>query len=229
MDELSFVRRMQRRRTLQNVVLVWLEPNSDTSGKEYQYLQTQLSGIIDKIELCDNPDQCIDFCTNFEDVKVLMIIPDMLAQQLIPCVCDIPQLYSIYVLCGETPCSEEVMETKPKLKGFFHTIHDICKLIQLNIRQYDHNSVPISVISSSDCSNQNLNKLEPLFMYSRLLKEILFDMDRRLHTKERFYNFYASNTKLIRQIYASSMNLNKITNRRRQSGGTHEVVSSSKY
>ena len=189
LDKTTFPRRTQGRRFLRNLVLIWLKQNIDINDQECEYLQTQLSGVIDTVELCTDLDQCIDLCTELEDVKVLMILPDIFVQQLIYRAYDIPQLYCIYVLCREPSLSEELIKAKPKLKGFFRTIHDICELIRRNTRQYDHNSVPVSVISANDCSTQNLNELEPLFMYSRLLKEILFDMDRHLHTKERFVQF----------------------------------------
>lgn len=186
LNKTNYLRFMERPLILRNVVLVRLEPNIDTGDEEYQYVKTQLSSIFDTIETCTEPDQCINLCRDFKDVRVLVIVPDAFAQQLIPRLYDTPQVHSIYVLCRNTSISVEVTEAKPKLKGFFHTIHDIYKIICQHTRQCDHDSVPISVVSSDACSDQSLNEIEPLFMYSRLIKEILFGMDRDLHTKERF-------------------------------------------
>ncbi|CAF1507377.1 unnamed protein product [Adineta ricciae] len=188
--ETRIVRPIRRRHILRNIALLWLDPNMNIDNDEYKYLLTQTSEIIDTIELHNDPDQCIDFCTDLQHTKVFIILPYPLAQQLIPLVHDIPQLYSIYVLCNDAiPPSQQLNDVTPKLKGYFRTIVHICQSINQKTKQYDHDSVPISVISPTDCSKYDLNELEPLFMYSRLLKQILFDIDRHLHTKERFVQF----------------------------------------
>ncbi|CAF1271452.1 unnamed protein product [Adineta ricciae] len=189
-DETRIVRPIRCRRVLRNIALLWLDPNMNVDNDEYKYLLTQTSKIIDTVELHNDSDQCIDFCTDLQHTKVFIILQYPLAQQLIPLVHDIPQIYSIYVLCNDTiPPSQQLNDVTPKLKGYFRTIANICQSINQKTKQYDHDSVPISVISPADCSKYDLNELEPLFMYSRLLKQILFDIDRHLHTKERFVQF----------------------------------------
>lgn len=177
------------RRILRRLALVWLEPQIDTSDKDWNNLSTQLLEVADTVDLCTDVDQCIDLCTNFEAVQVLLIIPARLARSLLPLIADIPHLRTVYVLGDEASLPKDQLAARSKVRGVCSSVHAIGQMIRQNIKQQDHNAVSISVLSPSVGLQQNLNELEPLFMYSRLLKEILFNMDRHLHTKERFVQF----------------------------------------
>ncbi|CAF4625973.1 unnamed protein product [Rotaria sp. Silwood1] len=64
-----------------------------------------------------------------------------------------------------------------KVKGFFTEIESICNLLKQHTTQFDRALSPMSILSPIDYPMNDLNAIEPSFMYSQLLKEILLDAE----------------------------------------------------
>ncbi|CAF4642458.1 unnamed protein product, partial [Rotaria sp. Silwood2] len=73
---------------------------------------------------------------------------------------------SIYVLCDNTSTHEKWASTIPKIKGVYKQIELICDAIQIDQMNCDQDMIPIS-----------FNHIDPLFMYTQLLKEALLDIE----------------------------------------------------
>ena len=70
-----------RRRVTQNSCLIWLDANLNTSNNDYDHAITELRHSVNSIDTFTDVDQCVDFLTDIEDGKVLMIISSDLGQQ----------------------------------------------------------------------------------------------------------------------------------------------------
>jgi hypothetical protein len=65
-----------------------------------------------------------------------------------------------------------------KVTGVFTEIVSICESLKKTTRQCDQNSISMSFFPPSDSiSHENLNQLDQSFMYTQLLKEILFEIE----------------------------------------------------
>ena len=164
-------------RIIQNFTLLWLDSNID------EYNVTQLRHIINSINILTNPDQCVEFLNRIKHEKVFMIVSGTLCQSVIPLVHDMSQLDSIYIFCENPSNSETPATLWTKVKGVFTQIETICSVLKRDIQQCDRDSVSISVTS------KDLNRLEPSFMYTQLLKEILLNMEYDDHTTKEFIEF----------------------------------------
>jgi len=78
----------------------------------------------------------------------------------------------------------------PKIKGVFTEITSICEALKKAARQCKQDSMPISVMATNDdMSKKNLDQLEPSFMYTQILKEVLLSIEfEEKHIKE-FINY----------------------------------------
>ncbi|CAF1399380.1 unnamed protein product [Adineta steineri] len=104
-----------------------------------------------------------------------------------PLVNDIPQLDGVYIFNDIKTLHEEWTKKWQKIKSVHSNIDDICKGLQLDIKQYHQDSIAISFITVNEmASTDNLNQLEPTFMYTQLFKEILLDME---HNKQAVKDF----------------------------------------
>ncbi len=63
-----------------------------------------------------------------------------------------------------------------KVRGIFTDISVLCRSVKQAARQCDKESIDISLVSTSDISGQNLDQLDQSFMYTQLIKEILFEL-----------------------------------------------------
>jgi hypothetical protein len=152
------------RQFFQNFVLVWLDCNINDS---YSDCIAQLRCIINTINTFSDVDECIDFLTEIEDEKCFLIVSDVFGEQLSSLIHNVPQLYSIYILCSDQMKHHPSANKWEKIKGVFTEIECVYKLLERDTRQCDNDLLPISIVSSNDCLKQDLNELPCTLRYSK--------------------------------------------------------------
>ena len=114
----------------------------------------------------------------------------------------ISQLHSIYIFRDYQAKLEELVKECKKVKGVFNHIESICNALKQDVRQCDIDMAPISVMSIP--STIDLDRLEPSFMYSQLLKENILNIEYDKQAKPIFADFcrdnYAGNTAQLNKI-----------------------------
>ncbi|CAF0820088.1 unnamed protein product [Adineta steineri] len=112
-----------------------------------------------------------------------------MCQKIIPLINDIPQLNGVYIFNDTKILPEEWTKKWQKFKSVHANIDDLCRGLQLGIKQYQQDSIAISFIPANEMtSTDNLNQLEPTFMYTQIFKDILLDME---HDKQAIKHFTA--------------------------------------
>lgn len=165
-------------RIIQNFVLIWLNPHADESDVEFQNDVRQIRRFVNIINVFTDSDRCVDFLSEIKNEKAYIIISDAREQHIVSLIHDILQLDSIYLFCESMSQQEQWMQQWSKIKGIFTEISPICDLLQIAIRQYDQDPIPISFIpTNTDLSNENLDQLDQSFMYTQILKEILLEIN----------------------------------------------------
>ncbi|CAF1487584.1 unnamed protein product [Adineta steineri] len=170
--------RQPRQRMTQNCLLLWADTNIEQTEKHHENTLEQIRNIAGDVNVFTEVDACIDFLTDAqEDIKSFLVVKDIVFQQIMPLINDIPQLGGVYIFNDiETP-HEEWNKNWQKIKSVHTNIDSICKRLQLDIKKYHQDSIAMSFISATEmASTDNLNELEPTFMYTQLFKEILLDM-----------------------------------------------------
>ncbi|CAF0781664.1 unnamed protein product, partial [Rotaria sordida] len=151
---------------LENFGLIWLDANIDESKGNYKQSIQDLRDVVATITTYTDVDQCVDYLTDIEDEKVLLIVSGALGQQIIPEIQACPQLDSIYVFCDNQLIYEQWARKIPKVKGVYTQIEPICKALQIDCEHLDRSMIPIS-----------FGGIDPLFMYTQLLKEALLEIE----------------------------------------------------
>ena len=152
---------------------------------------TEIHETMDSIQFFIDPDDCIDFITGISEEKVSLIIHVSLAPLVVPLIHEVPQLYTIYMFSAtDIETEEEWAKKYTKTKGFFTQVTSIHEQLLGDIHQIDHNAISLSFISLEYSSNDiQSNRLNPLFMYSQLLKEILLDLEYDETSIKDFINY----------------------------------------
>ena len=156
---------------VQNYTFVWLDSNIDETQQDMKHSLSQIRSIVTTIDTFTDVGQCLDFLDQLEQVKIFMIISGALGQSTLPHIHDRPELDSIYVFCGNKARHEEWVKQWPKVKGVFTKIDKLCGVLKQDTEECDRSSISISVTTN------DLDHLDPSFMYTQLLKEILIKMD----------------------------------------------------
>ena len=179
---------------LQNVLLVWLDQTIDEeNNRDCQKNLAQLRAIVNRVKTFTDPDHCVDFLAKLNDEKVCIIMSGSLGQTTVPRVHEISQVNSIIIFCGNIAWHEQWTKDWPKIKGVCNHITSICETLKTATKQCERDAIPMSILSisaSSDISVQrNWNHLEPSFMYTQLLKEILLSIEFEEHHFQEFIDF----------------------------------------
>jgi hypothetical protein len=142
---------------------------------------TQLRRMVNDVNTFTDGDGCIQFIEDINDNKVCMIISGSLGQHIVPRVHNMSQVDSIFIFCGNKKRHEQWTKEWSKIKGVFTEITPICEALKQASRQWEQNAILISFVATGgDATNKNLNRLDPMFMYTQIMKEILLISITRL-------------------------------------------------
>ena len=93
----------------------------------------------------------------------------------------------IYVFCGNTSRHKSWASKWSKIKGVYDCIELICSNLQQTLTTFHEDETPMSFVKSSDLSSStDLNRLDPSFMYTKLFKDILLNMEHNQQSLEDF-------------------------------------------
>ncbi|CAF1368616.1 unnamed protein product [Adineta steineri] len=170
--------RQPRRRMAQNYILLWVDTSIDQTNEDYETTLKQIRSVTSDVNAFTQRDACIDFLTDAEeDVKSFLIVKDTMFQQIMPLINDIPQLDGVYIFNDIKTLHEQWTKKFDKIKSIHTIVDDLCQALQIGIKQVNRDSIAMSFITKSGMGPiENLNQLEPTFMYTQLFKEILLDM-----------------------------------------------------
>ncbi|CAF1342373.1 unnamed protein product [Adineta steineri] len=170
--------RQPRQRTAQNYLLVWVDANIDQANKDCQDTLNQLKNVVNDVNLCTEPNQCIQVLNKVDKEHAFVITSGSLGQHLVPEIHDMPQVDAIYIFCGDKSRHQGWAQNWTKIKGIHTNIKSICQALQLAVKQCDQDTVAVSFLAVNEmASTESLNQLEPTFMYTQLFKEILLDIE----------------------------------------------------
>ncbi|CAF1450706.1 unnamed protein product [Adineta steineri] len=184
-----------RRRMVRNYSLLCLDECMDEVSQEYQHILAQLKTNTDNVNIFKQRDECVDFLTDAEEnVKSFLIVENATVQQIMPLINDISQLHTVYIFSNIKSQHEEWITKWQKVRRVHTNIDDLCQALKIGVRQFNQDSIAMSFITVDEmASTDNLNQLEPTFMYTQLFKEILLDMKHDEQEIKQFISYCRHN------------------------------------
>ncbi|CAF3417602.1 unnamed protein product [Rotaria sp. Silwood1] len=190
----------RRRRMVENYLVIWVDGNIDKTNEDCQNIFMQLRDVVNEVELCATEEQCIQHLNENKEKTAFVISSGALGQNLVPDIHGMPQLDAIYIFCGNKQRHESWAKNWAKIKGVHTSIKRICQGLQMTVKKCNQDNISVSIISVNEGgSNENLNQLEPTFVYSQIFKEILLGMEHNQQAIKELVTFckeeYRGNTK----------------------------------
>ena len=171
----------------QNISLIWLDRKINENTPNYQKTIKQLRQTINSLNTFTDEKACVEFLKNIGNNKqVCMIISGSLGQHIVPQIHNLSQLDTIFIFCANKQFHETWAKNYSKIKGIFSEIPSICEALRKIVRQYEQNSISMSFVKTIGASSKD--KIEPSFMYSTILKEILLTIEFKDQQIEEFIN-----------------------------------------
>ena len=168
-----------RQKSLENSLIIWL---CDTQHE----LFSQLRAIVHTVRLFTDLDLCLQYIEQIKIEQIFLIISPRFARHMVSLEKQFSQqIHSIYIFSDEQSTYKEKIPVYRKGKGIFTQMESLCNVLKKEIRQLDHDLVPISASTAA-----NSDELNPLFMYFQLLKENLLKIKSDHQTQiEQFAEF----------------------------------------
>ncbi|CAF0881000.1 unnamed protein product [Rotaria sp. Silwood1] len=173
----SLTAMQRRRRMAENYLVIWVDGNIDPTNEDGQNTLAQLLCVVNEVNPCTTTEECIQHLDENKEKTAFVISSGVLGQYLVPNIHDIPTLDAIYIFGSNKQRHESWAKNWTKIKGVHTSIKPICDPLQMAVKQCNQHNISATIISVSEGgSSENVNQLEPTFMYSQILKEILLDM-----------------------------------------------------
>ncbi|CAF3845249.1 unnamed protein product [Rotaria sp. Silwood1] len=197
--------RQRRRQMAENYLVIWVDGNINMENEDCQNTLAQLRGVVNDVNPCTTAEQCIDKLQENSEETSFVISSGALGQHLVPEIHGMPKLDGIYIFCGNKQRHQEWAKDWPKIKGVHTTIKSICEKLAIAVKQCNQDQVTVSIIGVNEGgSSEDLNQLEPSFMYTQIFKEILLDMDHGQQAIKDLVTFcqekYKGNKKELKSI-----------------------------
>ena len=178
-------------RLIQNVLLIWLDRDIDEDNADFRNSLTQLRRVVYTIKTYTDPDQCVQFLQTIKNDKVCIIVSGSLGEHIVPQLHDITQVDTVFVFCANEQRHKQWANKWPKINGVFTDMKLICEALQKTVQNCEQDAVPMSfIVPSDDLSKKPLDQLEPSFMYSQILKEILLTIKFEQKHFRQFIQYY---------------------------------------
>ncbi|UJR11695.1 hypothetical protein I4U23_015876 [Adineta vaga] len=152
------------------LICVWLD-NQLLRSEEYLNAQEELQTLFETFQSFNNSDDCTDFITEYSDIKIVLIISNVLGKLIIPLIHSCKQIQSIYIFYSNKSISDDWTNDFCKIKGIFNDFQLLCEEFKPHTIESEENLTGISFLSCSD----DINRQDPSFMYFQLLKDIIFN------------------------------------------------------
>lgn len=186
-EEVSENRRPLQR-IVENFMIIWLNSNIKDFNENSII---QLRSIVNSISTFNDLNQCIECIVRPRPEKLFVIVSNNLGPSLLPHIHTVDQVQSVYILCDEKSSSDSRWTNNwKKVKEIFTHIKDVCDALKCDIQQYENDLTSISIVPSTNITHNVTDELDPSFMYSQILKEILLDMETDItKAKNEFVKF----------------------------------------
>jgi tetratricopeptide (TPR) repeat protein len=171
---------------VESICLIWLDKNINENNEDHYNKVIQLRRVVNSVTTFTDTDQCVDFLTDMHNENVCMLISGALCQIIVPLIHDATQLHTIFIFCANQTRYEQWAKNWHKIKGIFTDSSQICDVLKRSSQQCEQNAISISFVSTSgDTFKKNLDQLDPAFMYTQIMKEILLSIKfEQQHIKE---------------------------------------------
>ena len=181
-------------RILQDFQLIWLDQTIDEeNNRDCQKNMIELCRTVNSIRTFTDENQCVTFLSETRHEKAFIIISGSFGRKTVPQIHDMSNVLSIFIFCGNISLHQEWAKGWPKINGVFRDILQICEALQEILRQCERNTIPMSVTSvntNDTTTNKKLNKFEPSFIYTQILKEILLTIEFEEHHFNEFIDYF---------------------------------------
>ncbi|CAF0759070.1 unnamed protein product [Rotaria sp. Silwood1] len=184
----------QSNRIVEDCIIVWFLNDSSIN---VVVEKAKLRHVVSTVKIFTDHDECITYIMNIRVERIFLIVPSI--ETCLESIQNLSQIEKIYVL---HPFFREIDYTidVPMSSNMFYDIDSLCQQLETDVELCELDLLIItasSSLSSNDIISNDAKKQEALFLYTQLMREILYRLKFENNAKNEFINFcrlhYANN------------------------------------
>ncbi|UJR24988.1 hypothetical protein I4U23_006350 [Adineta vaga] len=182
-------------RIVEDCMIIWVV---NDSSKDIESEKAKLRQIISTIITFTDRDQCVAYITNIRIEKVFLIVPSM--ESFLDSIRTSTQLEKTYIF------NENNIETMTSSNTFSH-IDNLCKQLTIDVELCGLDLLVLTSstsLTSNDTTSSIVKKQEAAFLYTQLIREIVYRLKFENNAKSEFVHFcrihYANNPEQLQMI-----------------------------
>ena len=188
---------------VQNFLVVWLDGNSQHDNENRRYTLHRLHQVANCVQTFTDLSKCQQFLKKVQNEQIFLITSGTLGKSFVSNIHKYQQIDSMYIFCHHPDAHSWTSQWK-KIKLVSNQIESICARLVQDVAQSEYNLISTSILFTDHSKSITLDQIDPSFMYSKLLKEILLEInydDNAIHTLTNFCERqYASNSEELKII-----------------------------
>ena len=178
-------------RMLQNLLLVWVDPNIGVSDSSCQHTLEELRAVVNDVPAFQDVATCLKFLDGVFDEGVFIISPSSFAQDLVPIIHPMHNVHGIFIFSDEKKQHELWIKEYDKVKGVYTEIEALLKAVQQVTKQCNQDLMPISFFpSSDDAEGMDVGWRSDSFILAKSFNEILADIKYDEQGLKDLINYY---------------------------------------
>ncbi|CAF3729794.1 unnamed protein product [Rotaria socialis] len=191
----------QSDRIVEDCIVVWLLNDSTI---DIELKKSKLQHIISTVKIFTDHEACITYIMNIRIERIFLVIST--TETFRESIQNSPQIEKFYILNSST---RELIESTDIIatSNMFYDIDCLCQQLKMDVEmcRLDHLAVTASVSTSQDDNTSaDMKRQEASFLYSQLMREILYRLKFENNAKSEFINFcrlsYANDNEQLRII-----------------------------
>lgn len=185
----------RKRKNFEDFIIVWLDADNDLHAENNQNDLIQLRQLVNRLELFNDVDECVDYMTDVKHEKVFLIVSDAFSEIVILLIQNIQQIVSIYILTTGEQRHHDYITWYPKLRGVYTEITSVCAQMRRDRDRAANDLLSINLMCPKPIStrattqNDSVHRQEESFIWAQLLKESLLMFPATEGSKQEMIRF----------------------------------------
>ncbi|CAF1084934.1 unnamed protein product [Didymodactylos carnosus] len=186
----------------EEITLVWLDVKPVVD--QLIHREQKLREINDYCKFYYDQNSCIEYIHSSVNVKVFLVIPGSLANNILLKVHKLEQVDFVFIYCIERDRYLSLLNDYSKLVGIYTSENDLMKSIQNTIKLVEKRLITLNSYNHKQKSTRDLTTESGSFLFFQLFKDILMNMPQTNESKHEMIrkcrDYYCDNKKQLKNI-----------------------------
>ena len=174
---------------INDYVVIWLQAKINKPDFVYESYISRLQRIFVSLHTFTNIQDCTNFLSKIKNEKILMIISNEFFEPMRSQIQSTPQIHSVYILISTREKKSLSDYRCNKVKGVYTAIEPIYSSLKHSTKSFKQDSFVVSIIPSVKYTEKDLQKLDQIFIYWMLVKQIVLDGKYSAEAVKNFTKF----------------------------------------